>query len=58
MWSCAGEPEDDATEDVGLEGLLSLALLEGLALVHGRQLEDAVAARGCLCPLTSHHVVT
>jgi hypothetical protein len=36
MWSQAGEAEDDATEDVGVEGLLSLALLEGLAPVHGR----------------------
>jgi hypothetical protein len=34
--------EHDATEDVGVQGLLSLALLEGLASVHGRELEHPV----------------
>jgi len=41
MRLAAREPEDDATKEVALEGLLSLALLEGLLPVGGRELEDA-----------------
>ena len=36
------EPEGDATEDVGVESLLSVALLEGVVPVRGRELEEAV----------------
>src|SRR3954465_14184870 len=38
----AGEPEYHATEDVGRQGLVSLAFLEGLAPVERGQLEDPV----------------
>jgi hypothetical protein len=39
MRSPGGQPKYDTTEDVGVEGLLSVALLEGLAPICGRQLE-------------------
>ena len=43
MRGTSHQAEDDATEDVRVEGLLSLAFLEGLAPVGGGELEDAVA---------------
>src|SRR5919109_3601601 len=43
MRGTARQTEDDATEDVGVEGLLSLGFLHGLAPVGRRELEDAVA---------------
>ena len=43
MWSRGGEPEDDATEDIDVESLLSLALLEGLASVHRGEFEHTMA---------------
>ena len=42
MGDTGGQAEDDATKDVGFEGLLSVALLEGLAPVGGRELEQAI----------------
>jgi hypothetical protein len=38
MRGTARQTDDDATEDVGVESLLSLAFLEGLAPVAGREL--------------------
>jgi hypothetical protein len=43
MRDTSRKPEADTTEDVAVEGLLSLALLERLAPVGGRELEDAMA---------------
>src|ERR1022692_630161 len=42
MRGTARQTEDYATEDVRVEGLLSLAFLEGLSPVGGSELEDAV----------------
>src|SRR6266404_4681119 len=36
------QPEGDATEHVGVESLLSVALLEGVAPERGRELEEAM----------------
>ena len=43
MRGAARQFEHDATEDVGVQDLLSLAFLEGLAPVRRGELEDAVA---------------
>src|SRR6185312_1728922 len=43
MRGTTGQTEDDATKDVRVEGLLSLAFLEGLAPVGGSELEYAVS---------------
>src|SRR3569832_1781289 len=42
MGDTGGKAEDDATKDVGFEGLLSVALLECLAPVGGREFEQAI----------------
>jgi hypothetical protein len=43
-WAMQGtaQAQDDATENVRIEGLLSLSFLEVLAPVSGSELEDAV----------------
>jgi hypothetical protein len=43
MRGTARQSENDATEDVGVQDLLSLAFLEGLAPIGRGELEDAVA---------------
>src|SRR3954454_8155226 len=43
MDGVAGQPEDQPTEDVAVEGLLRLALLESLSPVGWGELEDAAS---------------